>query len=416
MKKFGSLYEFIDFLRCWITDVSFMERFRANPWDFTRVRKLPFSRLMFLCLNYITKPTFTEALHFFINVIGVDYFVSQQSVSEARQKIRYQAFQELFERMRDKMLKIEDLDLFHGYRLFAIDGTTVQLKNVPEVKEHFGAKTPCEGEVFARMSMIFDVLNEFIVDAELVPFQKGERQMAVEGVKRTSGQTGICLYLMDRGYWSPELYAEIIESGNAFLARVPNGVTTEIRSGAERVSIEYQGKTYRLRCKRFVLISGETETLVTNLTEDELSAAEMEELYHLRWGIETKYNELKNDLAISTLPGKTYNSVMQDFYATLVVSNLATLASYDAQVEIDCKQQGKNNKYNYKPNKSVILSTLKDHLIASVSLDNPLKKAYHMAIIQRTLSARPNPGRPGRSAPRQGKTSLRKKHGKRPPL
>lgn len=416
MKKVSSLYEFVDFLRRWITDVSFMERFRANPWDFTRVRKLPFSRLMFLSLNYITKPTFTEALHFFLNVIEVDYFVSQQSISEARQKIRYQAFQELFERMRDKMLQIEDLDLFHGYRLFAIDGTTVQLKNVPELKEHFGAKTPCEGEVFARMSIIFDVLNEFIVDAELAPFQKGERQMAVEGVKRISGQAEKCLYLMDRGYWSPELYAEIIESGNAFLARVPNGVTTEIRSGAERISIEYQGKTYWLRCKRFILNSGETETLVTNLTEDKLSAEEMEELYHLRWGIETKYNELKNDLAISTLPGKTNNSLMQDFYATLVVSNLATLASYDAQVQIHNKQQGKNNKYSYKPNKSVILSTLKDHLIASVVLDNPLKKAYHMAIIQRTLSARPNPVRPGRSAPRQGKTSLRKKHGKRPPL
>lgn len=416
MKKYGSLYQFIDYLRCWITDVFFMERSRVNPWDFTRVRKLPFSRVMFLCLNYVTKPTFTEVLHFFSNVIGVDYFVSQQSVSEARQKIKYQAFQELFERMRDQMLKIEDLDLFHGYRLFAIDGTMVQLKNVPEIKEHFGAKTPCEGDVFARMSMIFDVLNDFIVDAELAPFQKGERQMAVEGVKRISGQAGKCLYLMDRGYWSPELYAEIIESGNAFLARVPNGVTAAIRSGAERICIQYQGKSYWLRCKRFILSSGETETLVTNLTEDELSAEEMEKLYHLRWGIETKYNELKNDLAISTLPGKTYNTLMQDFYATLVVSNLATLASYDAQVEIDNKQQGKNNKYAYKPNKSVILSTLKDHLIASVALDNPLKKAYHMAIIQRTLSARPNPVRPGRSAPRQGETSLRKKRGKRPSL
>ncbi len=416
MKKYGSLYQFADYLRRRITDISFMERFRANPWDFTRVRKLPFSRVMFLCLNYITKPTFTEALHFFSNVIGVDYFVSQQSVSEARKKIKYQAFQELFEQMRDEMLKIEDLDLFHGYRLFAIDGTTVQLKNVPEIKGHFGEKTPCEGSVFARMSMIFDVLNDFIVDAELAPFQKGERQMAVEGVKRISGQAGKCLYLMDRGYWSPELYAEIIESGNAFLSRVPNGVTKEIRSGAERISIEYKGKTYWLRCKRFVLSSGETETLVTNLTKEELSTEEMEELYHLRWGIETKYNELKNDLAISTIPGKTYNTVMQDFYATLVVSNLATLASYDAQVEIDNRQQGKNNKYNYKPNKSVILSTLKDHLIAAVALDNPLMKEYHIAIIQRTLAARPNPIHPGRSAPRQGKTSLRKKRGKRPPL
>ena len=113
------------------------------------------------------------------------------------------------------------------------------------------------------------------MDGELAPFHTGERQMAIRGVNRLSKRAGKCLYLMDRGYWSPELYTTILESGSSFLARVPNGVTAEVGSGAEQISIQYHGKSYRLQCKRITLSSGEVETLVTNLPEGELSDEEV---------------------------------------------------------------------------------------------------------------------------------------------
>ena len=101
---------------------------------------------MFLCLNYITRPTFTEALQFFRNVIKVDDFVTQQFLSEARQKVKYEAFQEVFETILEKALTVEDFELFHGYRLLAIDGTTIQLTNVPEIQASFGGQTPSKGK------------------------------------------------------------------------------------------------------------------------------------------------------------------------------------------------------------------------------------------------------------------------------
>ena len=168
-------------------------------------------------------------------------------------------------------------------------------------------------------------------------------------------------------------------------------MTAEVGSGAEQISIQYHGKSYRLQCKRITLSSGEVETLVTNLPEGELSDEEAKELYHLRWGIETKYGELKNYLKIDTLPGKTYQTVMQDFYATLAVSNMAAFAGYLAEAQIAEKQAGKGNQYAYGPNKSVILATLKDHLIAAIALDNPFERLWHLNTIQKTLSARPVP-------------------------
>lgn len=416
MRKIESFRKLLDYLRQLILNVCFLERGRVNPRDFTRVRKLPFSRLMFLCLNYVTRPTFIEAVHFFNNVIGADEFVTQQSLSEARQKVKYEAFQEIFELTRDHALAVEDLEFFHDYRLLAIDGTTVQLTNVPELKEAFGEKTPSKGDVFARMSMILDVKNGCIMDAELVPFHTGERQLAIRGVNRFSGRAGKCLYLMDRGYWSPELYGTIIENGGFFLSRVPNEVTAAIRSGAEQIIIDHNGQSHRLQCKRIPLSNGEIETLVTNLPEGELSDEEMKELYHLRWGIETKYGELKNYLGMDTLPGKTYQTVMQDFYATLAVSNMAVFAGYVAEAQIAEKQEGKDNKYVYAPNKSVILAALKDHLIAAVALDSLFERLKHLEMIRKMLSASPVPKRPGRSVPRPGKTAGKKKRGKRSPL
>ncbi len=112
LKKLVSLNAIFDCLRQLILSSSFLERSRMNLRDFTRVRKLPFSRLMFLCLNYITRPTFTEALQFFRNVIKVDDFVTQQSLSEARQKVKYEAFQEVFETILRKPLPWKILSFF----------------------------------------------------------------------------------------------------------------------------------------------------------------------------------------------------------------------------------------------------------------------------------------------------------------
>ncbi|WP_139339560.1 transposase [Bacillus dakarensis] len=45
-------------------------------------------------------------------------------------------------------------------------------------------------------------------------------------------------------------------------------------------------------------------------------------LYFKRWGIETKYDELKSKLQIQKFTGDTPVSVEQDFYASMFLSNI----------------------------------------------------------------------------------------------
>ncbi|MDR2476446.1 MAG: hypothetical protein LBD18_01500 [Treponema sp.] len=49
----------------------------------------------------------------------------------------------------------------------------------------------------------------------------------------------------------------------------------------------------RVRAVRVPLSSGETETLVTNVGEEGIEYEAFAELYHKRWGIETKYQTVK---------------------------------------------------------------------------------------------------------------------------
>lgn len=48
-----------------------------------------------------------------------------------------------------------------------------------------------------------------------------------------------------------------------------------------------------LRAVRFKITDDTYECLLTNLAEDEMTFEEFKEIYHLRWGIETSFRDLK---------------------------------------------------------------------------------------------------------------------------
>ena len=51
------------------------------------------------------------------------------------------------------------------------------------------------------------------------------------------------------------------------------------------------------RVIRLKLSNGKTEVLYTNLPADQFSLEDLRELYHLRWGIETSFRDLKYNKA-----------------------------------------------------------------------------------------------------------------------
>ena len=79
-------------------------------------------------------------------------------------------------------------------------------------KSRHGTVTPK-----ARVSQMFDVLNQVTVDAIIAPKKQGTRVLAAEHLK---GVTPGDLILLDRGYPAWQLFVMIMEQGAAYCARI----------------------------------------------------------------------------------------------------------------------------------------------------------------------------------------------------
>jgi hypothetical protein len=138
------------------------------------------------------------------------------------------------------------------------------------------------------------------------------------------------------------------------------------------------------------------EVLITNLWEEEgHGVEEFKDLYFLRWGIETNFALQKNVLQLEAFSGLSVCSVLQDFYATAVMTNLHSIVIKDAQRTVETI--AKPRKYPIKINKNKSFGKLKVHLV-NLFLNNDVQailQKLHDHFIREVI-----PIRKGRTFPR----------------
>ena len=86
---------------------------------------MAFEEVILHILTSLKCSTVASLRRFFLN-IGVMLSITQQSYSEARYKIRVEAFVELFDLTATTMLE-NTSNTWHGYRILAIDGSKIAL-------------------------------------------------------------------------------------------------------------------------------------------------------------------------------------------------------------------------------------------------------------------------------------------------
>lgn len=77
------------------------------------------------------------------------------------------------------------------------------------------------------------------------------------------------------------------------------------------------------RVVRFMLSTGEYETLTTNLPKS-FTLQEIKELYHARWGIETAFRELKYSIGLINLHGKSDEFAKQEIFSSMIMANFCS--------------------------------------------------------------------------------------------
>jgi hypothetical protein len=113
-----------------------------------------------------------------------------------------------------------------------------------------------------------------------------------------------------------------------------------------------------------------------------------------------KDDELKKKLEIENFSGRLVDNIRQDFYATMVVTNLATDFYERAQGEVEKKEKGKRRKYRYQVNVNHEIGVLKDRLIKTLLEDDDKKRGEKWDELIEMLEKRLIPIRPNRSIPR----------------
>ena len=216
----------------------------------------------------------------------------------------------------------EEYRTFRGFRVFAIDGSSQQLPDSPQLRAEYGVATGKRtfAVAKARASQLYDVLNGIVVDAVIAPFRTGERELArqhVEAFLRLAARQIATIMLFGRGYPSLPLLFYLISHQIRPVMRVPvsfypkiigvaksnTWVTLTLSSAQARqvraMGVEATaGTAVRLRVIKLRLSTGQIETLVTTLTEEEMPEEAFDELYALRWGIEVHYGQEKYALEI----------------------------------------------------------------------------------------------------------------------
>ena len=381
----------------------FKDSARKRPEDFTRKRGMSFEELMFYMLTSLKCSTASSLRRFFAT-IGVSLCIAQQSFSEARQKVKVEAFIELFETTVTPMLE-HGTKTWHGYRVLAIDGSKISLPSDKKLLAYYGGLGKDKTVPTAQASILYDVLNDTIVDAQAEPMAADERTLAVKHLNAYAklAPNGKKLVIFDRGYPSFELIELLETMGFTYVMRVRSKFNNDIDAQTKTdgyIWLKHGDKRIHVRVIKFMLDSGEQEVLITNITDKRLGKNAFKKLYFMRWPIEIKYDIVKNKLQLENFNTRTVEGIQQDFYAVMLLSNFAAACAIDVQDEIEEARKDKGNKYQYKVNTNELVGILKDRLVLALIQDSPEKQAAMMQNVLDEIKRYVTPVKPNRSTPR----------------
>jgi hypothetical protein len=337
-------------------------------------------------MNFLTKSLSIEIENFVSHIkrdCGLIHFKSftKSAFVQYRKKIRPEVFKKLNAMLVDEFYTDNELGikLWNGFRVLAVDGSSVRLPFTKELKKLYGLtkNQTNTGVVQARISVLYDVLNKYVLDSQLSLKSVGER--ALGSLHLEKSKIGD-LIIYDRGYPSYDFINTHCIKNIDYLMRAKvsfSGVTKVFITSNKRSQIveifpgknvivsdkEYDKNTpIKVRLIRIDLPSGETELLMTSLLDSKKYPYKIfKELYFKRWGVETFYDELKNKLKVEYFSGYSNQSILQDFNAAIFISNVQTLIVSDLEDEI--KEQTKNRKLTYKINTNLSYGFLKNKII-----------------------------------------------------
>lgn len=370
MNRIDICKNIIQSIKDYITTPEKLEPHRVKN-HFVRKRKLSLFQVI-MYLLYTSKASMFQNLSRIREDLECLDFpdISKQALSKARQFINPALFKELYYLSVDLFYKqLPSRKLWNGYHLFAIDGSKIELPNsklnFEFFGEMFGYPDPSRRFTMGLGSIVYDVLDDYIVHASFQRYLASERSAALEHLHNLEDlniyQNSVIIF--DRGYYSEDMFRYCVEHQHLCLMRLKQNYNIAKKCFGDIITV-LPGNTkdgtenIKIRVIEVILNDGTKEYLATNLFDSHISQQMFRELYFYRWPVETKYKELKSRLAIEEFSGATTTSVLQEFYINVLLSNLSSLIKnqVDEKIQITAKS---TNKYRYQANRAFIIGRIK---------------------------------------------------------
>ncbi|MFH0809745.1 MAG: IS4 family transposase [Pseudomonadota bacterium] len=237
-----------------------------------------------------------------------------------------------------------DLRLWHGLRLLATDCTWLVLPEAfwPHFGSHGGSRG--QGPALVQAIVLYELASRCPIAFRLGSAQPDDRALLLRLLGQVHADD---LLLVDNGFYSIEVLARILRRGAHFL--IPT------RSNAKPTLLERLGPDdglYQIRASdywndhpdvpsqmtvRMVVCHRDgfrPRTLVTSLLDPErFPAADLAELYHRRWHIETFFRDLKHTLHVTHWHARTLKPLYAELIFAMTLASLTRLLMAQAAAQ-----------------------------------------------------------------------------------
>jgi len=344
------------------------ERYARNPGkDFTRKRTLTPATLIYLILTMDEKGIWKGLLGHFQRRIDTP---SASAFIQQRQKLLPAAFEDLFCQFTDFLRPQKK---FRGYRLLAVDGSSLKTGAYPADSESYRPGTEYQhGWNLFHINALYDLENGIYTDVIVQKEHTKHESKALCQMAERSGIAGPVILLADRNYEAFNNFAHLEKRGwkylirlkdhdrkNAYGVKLPDRPEFDlpvrltlgrltVRQLKQRglplperyyqipgsITFDYleQGSddfyTFSARIVRLKLADGSTQMLITNLDPAQFPLSVLQKLYAKRWGIETSFRELKYTVGLIHLHSRKSDLVLQEIFAAFTVFNFTQAVTW----------------------------------------------------------------------------------------
>lgn len=371
-------------------------KYAVNPGkDFTRNRKMGFHDTLMMLLTMEADCTKEEIYRYFGRTTDAP---SKTAFYKQRRKLNMEALANLLYTFNGMLSK----KLYNGkYQFIACDGSAIDIFRNPDDPDTFfepnGKSTRGFNQV--HINAFYSILDRRFTNLVIQPGRKRNEYAAFCEMVDAAGSDGPpTVYFADMGYASYNNFAHVIENGQYFLIRCndkrlkgilgqPVKGLKEMDCRVDRILTRTQSKKKRsrpdlsdqyrhicqavpmdyldesrneydipLRMVRFEINPGCFENIITNLPELEFDFGDFKDLYHMRWGEENSFRDLKYPLCLKALHSKKYEYIVQEIWARAILHNFSSAIISGVGIE------KRETKYEYQVNFAEAFKICRDFL------------------------------------------------------